>query len=79
MSLAHAITTSVHLQEKSMRSYMRREVKVGGHPVGYVELVQLGELWKAVAFGAPPFPPPMFGQKGDAMGYVREFGKARSM
>lgn len=54
---------------------LRQEVQVSGQPVGYVELVRLGELWKAVAYGAPPFPPPMFGQKGSALSYVREFGK----
>lgn len=56
---------------------LRQEVKVAGQPVGYVELVRLGELWKAVAFGAPPYPPPMFGQKGAALEFVREFGKTK--
>lgn len=54
----------------------RQEVKVGGKAVGFVEFVRLGELWKAVAFGASPYPPPMFGQKGPALQYVRDFGKA---
>lgn len=57
---------------------MRKEVKVAGQAVGYVELVRLGELWKAVAFGTPPYPPPMFGQKGDALQYVRDYDAAES-
>lgn len=60
-----------------MRSYMRQEVKVSGQPVGYVEMVKLGELWKAVAFGAPPFPSPMFGEKGYALEFVRKYGRSK--
>lgn len=55
----------------------RQEVRVGGRPAGYVELMRLGELWKAVAFGAPPYPPPLFGQKGYALKFVRQYGNGK--
>lgn len=58
---------------------MRQEVKAGGEVIGYVELVRPGEIWKAVAYGMPPYPPPLFGQKGDALAYVKEYGKTEGL
>lgn len=53
----------------------RQEVKVGGQPVGYIEYVALGDLWRAVPFGVAPYLPPMFGEKGYALEFVRKYGK----
>lgn len=55
---------------------MRTYINCQGQEVGYIESVQLGQLWRAVAYGKN-HPPPMFGMKGDAMQYVHDYGSAK--
>lgn len=61
----------------SMSIGKRQEVKAGGRPLGYIEYVALGGLWRAVPFGVALYLPPMFGMKGYALEFVRKYGRAK--
>lgn len=54
---------------------IRTEIRVRDMVVGCVE-ARPYELWAALAYGKP-YQPPMFGQKGLAVDYVRQYGQLK--
>lgn len=54
---------------------IRTEIRVRGLVVGCVKARPYG-LWVALVYGKP-YQPPMFGQKGLAMDYVRQYGQPK--
>lgn len=71
--MAHPVSQDA-CQNKNKGGIVKQVVMIAGQAVGYVEHVRRGELWRAVAYGKS-YPPPMFGLKGDALQFVRNYGR----